>query len=218
VDQTSNSNAAIFGSIYRNKQWGGGPNIDFYSGSGSDPGNIAPYIRGVRGFLAKLGPSIVVDIGCGDFVAGRQIVDLASQYIACDVVEELIERNRRMFIRDNLSFMAADATKDDLPPGDVVIVKQVLQHLSNTQIHNVIQNLRRYKIWIICDHIPIGDFEPNKDIETGWSIRSVINSGIVLTEPPFSIQPTKTEILSELENDPGTPYHGFIRTWAYEFP
>jgi SAM-dependent methyltransferase len=211
----SKDNAAIFGAIYRDKRWGGDSKVDFYSGSGNAPEMIASYISGVRTFLSKLGPSVIVDIGCGDFVAGAQLVDLASRYIACDVVPELIDRNRGKFVHDNLEFLVIDATKDKLPPGDVVVVKQVLQHLSNDQIHRIVDKLRRYKTWIICDYVPANKFIPNKDMMTGMDVRT--DSGVVLTESPFSIEPNSTEVLSTVEWAQGTPNHGIIQTLAYKF-
>jgi SAM-dependent methyltransferase len=203
------SNADIFGEIYRTKTWGG-PDKDFYSGPGNEPDVIAPYISGVRRFLAKHPGSVVVDIGCGDFVAGSQLLDLAKTYIGCDVVADLIERNRRKF--PNVNFEALDAAKDPLPSGDIVIVKQVLQHLRNDQIQAIVNKLRQYKIWIICDHIPIGSFTANIDVQTGPGVRIRFNSGVVLTEAPFSVKPRTTEVLSEVAS-----YHGIIRTLAYSF-
>lgn len=130
---------------------------------------------------------------------------------------ELIERNRRLFQRPNLTFVTLDASKDTPPPGDIVIVKQVLQHLSDDRVAAILANLRSYPIWIICDHTPIGDLAPNRDIKTGAGVRSEIGSGLVLTAPPFSIKPSHTELLSEIECYRGTPWHGHIRTLAYTF-
>jgi hypothetical protein len=205
------SNTEIFSRIYRQKMWGG-DGLDFYSGEGSASELLAPYISGVRSFLSKLPASVVVDIGCGDFVAGSQLADLARSYVACDVVPELIERNRRIFVRHNITFMVIDAAKDALPPGDIVIVKQVFQHLRNDQIHAIARKLSQYRTWIICEHTPIADFSPNVDMRSGHGVRIRFNSGVVLTEPPFSIKPRNTEILSEAES-----YYGVIRTLAYTF-
>ena len=121
------SPAELFGEIYREKIWGGSE-MDFFSGGGShNPDVVDPYVQSVREFLASLGrPLTVVDLGCGDFNVGNRLTDLAATYIACDVVEALIERNRQLFVRNNLKFLRLDAIADPLPQGDVVIVKQVL--------------------------------------------------------------------------------------------
>jgi hypothetical protein len=203
------SNAEIFSRIYRDKSWGG-KELDFFSGN--IPEVINTYVTGVRKLLTTMPPSVIVDIGCGDFMAGSQLTDLARSYIACDVVPELIEHNRRLFVRDNLSFIVMDAAKDSLPTGDIVIVKQVLQHLRNDQIAAIVRKLSQYRTWIISEHIPIGSFTPNLEMLTGESVRINIHSGVVLTEPPFSVEPSHTELLSEVE-----AHAGLIRTVAYKF-
>lgn len=207
------TNAERFGAIYREKVWGGDQQTDFYSGSGNVPEVVEPYISGVRRFLSTLPPSHVVEIGCGDFAVGSRLTDLARTYIACDVVPELIERNRRMFIRDNLTFMAIDAVTDPLPPGDLVIVKQVFQHLRNDQIQAILRKFTPYRTWIICDHSPVdSDFVPNVDMLAGAGVRISVNSGVVLTEKPFLVRPRSSQILSEVKADGGV-----IRALAYTF-
>jgi SAM-dependent methyltransferase len=214
--QFSKSNAAIFSRVYRNRMWGVGQNNTLYSGDGNTPERISHYINGVRGFLSRYPDSTVVDLGCGDFLAASQICDLVTKYIGCDVVDEVIKQNRQRYTFRNVTFHTLDAGKQELPDGDIVIIKQVLQHLSNQQISLILDHIRKFPIWIICEHIPVGKFTPNEDMKTGEDIRSSLcKSGVVLTEPPFSITPSKTEILSEIECNHGTPYHGFIRTLAY---
>ena len=173
-----------------------------------------PYISGVRGVLSQLPPSHVVEIGCGDFAVGARLSDLARTYTACDVVPELIERNRRMFVRENLRFVAVDAVTDPLPSGDLVIVKQVFQHLRNDQIQAILRKLAQYHMWIICEHIPVdSQFVPNADMLAGAGTRLAVNSGVVLTEKPFSVRPRSSHILSEVRPADG----GVIRTLAYRF-
>ena len=205
--------ATIFGRIYREKNWGG-PDCDFYSGSGSYvPDVIEPYISAVRAFLSKLPAAPeVVDIGCGDFTAAGRIVDLARHYHACDVVPDLIDRNRRLFPSHHVTFHRLDATVDALPHGDVVIVKQMFQHLSNEHISAVLPKLLCYPVWIVSEHVPFGSFKPNRDIQTGGYTRLLLNSGVVLTEKPFRIRPSAVDLLCEVVED-GHP----IQTLAYRF-
>jgi len=209
-DQTP---AAVFGRIYREKNWGG-PNQDFYSGSGSYvPEVIDPYVLAVGTFLSELpAPPVVVDIGCGDFTAAGRIANLALHYHACDVVPDLIDRNRRLFSSPHVTFHRLDATTDVLPHGDVVIVKQVFQHLSNEHISAILSQLSRYRVWIVSEHVPFGRFKPNRDIQTGGYTRMRSNSGVVLTEVPFRVQPRTIELLCEVLED-GHP----IQTHAYRF-
>ncbi len=59
---------------------------------------------------------------------------LCNRYVACDVVPSLIDFNRARFKHLEVEFKVLDLTEDELPPGDKVFVRQVLQHLSNDQV------------------------------------------------------------------------------------
>jgi hypothetical protein len=75
-----------------------------------------------------------VDLGCGDFNVGSQLRPYCSEYVACDIVQSLIERNKLKFADRGVEFRALDMASDPLPAGDVVFIRQVLQHMSNAQI------------------------------------------------------------------------------------
>ena len=207
------SAAYVFGTIYREKHWGG-EGLDFYSGSGShSPEVVEPYIAAVRSFICEMPRRpVVVDIGCGDFAVGSRLVDLAAAYHACDAVPELVERNRRTYSIPDLAFAVVDAVADPLPLGDVVIVKQVFQHLRNDQIAAIVRKLSQYKTWIICEHVPTGRFKPNIDKLVGGDNRMHLNSGVVLTERPFKVKPRQSLTLCESAKE-----GGLVRTIAYRF-
>jgi hypothetical protein len=207
------SSLELFRSIYRGKHWGGADR-DFYSGSGSyTPTVIEPYVAVVRAYLASFPvPPVVVDIGCGDFTAADRLTDLVQSYHGCDVVPELIERNQRLFAAPHVTFSALDAVTDRLPRGEVVIVKQVLQHLTNNEIAAIVRKLGQYAVWIITEHLPGDSFEPNLDMPTSGYTRLGMNSGVVLTETPFRIAPKSTEVLCEVHERGGV-----VRTVVYRF-
>lgn len=201
--------ADVFGAAYRDGVWGG-DGSDFHSGRGSHAADLLePYVAAVRAFLSR--PRVLVDLGCGDFAASGALVDVASRIVACDVVPALIERNRRRFALPDVEFVLLDAIRDPLPPGDVVILKQVLQHLGNADIAAIVAKLAQYPTWIVCEHVPAGTFVANVDKPTGADTRLERRSGIVLTEPPFDVRPRRTRLLCEVPSDGGV-----IRTMAYE--
>ena len=142
------------------RSYGAVLNTPTFSGDGSIPEVVEPYVSSVRTLLSQRPPSDVVEIGCGDFAVASRLIALARTYTACDVVPELIERNRRMFVRDNLTFRAIDAVTDPLPPGDLVIVRQVFQHLRNDQIQAILRKFARYRTWIISEHVSSSSFCP----------------------------------------------------------
>lgn len=200
--------------IYDLNLWGTNGE-DFYSGEGSHEETLVnSYVEKVRLFLASFSEKLTVcDLGCGDFNVGKELVSYAKQYIAVDIVPDLIERNKQTFLAENLAFQCLDLAKDELPMGDCALVRQVLQHLSNAEVLQIVRKLEKYKYVILTEHIPVGDFIPNKDIISGQGIRLKKNSGIDLLEAPFNFKVKKaTELVSV------TPKNGkgVIVTTVYE--
>ena len=196
----------VMNQIYEMNLWGGNQ-FDFYSGSGShDPKIIDPYLKVLIAFLESYNPPLIVcDLGCGDFNIGKHLTKYSKKYIAIDIVENLIERNKHIYKADNLEFHSLDIIEDELPEGDYIILRQVLQHLSNKDIEKVTKKIVAYKYIILTEHIPLGNFVPNKDIVSGQGIRLKQNSGVNILEPPFNLKIKDQKQLGEyiLENEKG---------------
>jgi len=175
--------------VYNMNLWGSN-NTPFYSGEGSHESNIVkPYIDKVKSFLSSFEQQLVVcDLGCGDFNIGRQFISDTKQYIGVDIVPELIEYNSTVFVDPKVRFACLDIAVDTLPQADCVIIRQVLQHLSNKEVLNVAHKLSQYKYVILTEHLPAGPFNPNFDIISGQGIRLKKKSGIDLLSPPFLLE------------------------------
>ncbi|MDG5490088.1 class I SAM-dependent methyltransferase [Psychroserpens sp. SPM9] len=188
---------AVMNQIYEQHFWGGN-RFDFYSGEGShDPKIIVPYLEAVTSFLTSHHPTLTVcDLGCGDFNIGKHLTKHTKTYIAVDIVDRLIERNKTKFKEAHLEFQCLDIANDQLPAADCVIIRQVFQHLSNAEINSVIKKLSCYKYIIITEHIPNGHFNPNKDIISGQGIRLKHNSGVDLLKAPFNLKITEQSLLN----------------------
>ncbi len=182
--------------VYAKKLWGG-VEFDFYSGAGShDPTIVAPYIAAITDFLTSFEqPLVVCDLGCGDFNIGKQLVPRTEQYIAADIVPALIARNREKYKEEKVVFRCLDIAVDDLPAGDCVLLRQVLQHISNEEVQAVVRKLYDFKYVIVTEHVPEGDFVPNKDVISGQGIRLKKESGINLVAPPFDFEVKEQKIL-----------------------
>ncbi|WP_299890465.1 class I SAM-dependent methyltransferase [uncultured Lacinutrix sp.] len=189
--------------VYKMKLWGDNAS-SFYSGDGShDPEIINPYINIVISFLSSFKtPLTVCDLGCGDFNVGKTLVKHTKKYIAVDIVNDLIEDNKEKFKADNLEFHCLDIAKNDLPSGDCVLLRQVLQHLSNAEVKSIVRKLTDFKYVILTEHLPEGHFLPNKDIISGQGIRLKKQSGINLLESPFNFKvKEEKKLLSIVLND-----------------
>ena len=175
--------------VYELRLWGD-EKTEFYSGSGSHQLEIVkPYIAAVTSFLRSFKtPISVCDLGCGDFNVGKELVIHAKKYVAIDIVASLIAFNKEKFKEPNLEFQCLDIAVADLPSGDCAIVRQILQHLSNTEVQAIVNKLLNFKYLILTEHVPEGDFIPNKDILSGQGIRLKKNSGINLLASPFHLK------------------------------
>lgn len=200
--------------IYAKKLWGRGES-DFYSGAGShQPEIVGPYIETVTSFLQSFDePIVVCDLGCGDFNVGKKLVEYTQKYIAVDIVSELIHRNKEIFINDKLEFHCLDIASDELPDGDCAILRQVLQHLSNAEIQQILPKLTKYQYLIVTEHIPQGNFEANVDIIAGQGIRLKKQSGVDLLAPPFNLM---VKAQNQLLLIKPTDSNGLILTTLYQ--
>ena len=212
----------IFTKIYDRGYWGrsGNRGERYYSGSGSHRSDIVDtYVFAVTDFLSSLGKRAdAVDLGCGDFAIGSRIRPSCGKYIACDVVDGLIIHNRARYSKSEVEFRVVDIVNDELPAGDVVIIRQVLQHLSNSDIEKVVAKLKGYRFIILTEHLPVSDtFVPNLDKPTGPDIRISIGesgSGVLLTEPPFNLGIRHSRLLCQAFEDI-SGVRGVIRTNLY---
>ena len=200
--------------VYELNLWGGGK-ADFYSGEGSHKESIVePYINVISDFLKSFEtPLDVVDLGCGDFNIGNRLYGLTNKYIGLDIVEDLISRNKLEFKANNLDFDCLNLATDELPAGDCAIIRQVLQHLSNNEVFEVVKRLSAYRYVILTEHIPSGTFKANLDIVSGQGIRLKYKSGLSLLEPPFNFQVKK---YSELISIDVESWKGKIVTTLFE--
>jgi hypothetical protein len=204
------------------RRWGGEKG-EFCSGSGSrDDEILSAYVSVISKKASTEGfhRSTFVDLGCGDFRVGEKLLSLCSEYIGVDVVRKLILRNQEKFGNATTSFVHLDIINDKLPNGDVCFVRQVFQHLSNSQISSVLGKLNTYKWVFITEHYPTDNdaITPNIDKIHGADIRLDSNSGVYLSLPPFELPERSIEEILEV---PGAGMgqecdQGVIRTFLYK--
>jgi SAM-dependent methyltransferase len=178
-----------FTKIYKENRWGSNSDFEYFSGRGShDKHIILPYIDVIIDFINNKNMDIL-DLGCGDFNVGSKLAPFAKHYIGADIVQKLILHNSIKFSHLlNTTFIKLSITEDEWPDADIVILRQVLQHLSNKDILNILPKLYNYKYIIITEGLPNRDFVANKENFTGPDIRLSLNSGIVLDLPPFNFK------------------------------
>jgi SAM-dependent methyltransferase len=148
----------VFENIYNKKVWGGG------SGVGSSLQSARPYVHLLQSFLNNNAIESVVDIGCGDWQFSQFIKWGNRTYLGIDVVASVIEANRRRFGRPNISFAHADPLDDNFSAsGDLLLIKDVMQHLSNVNVQKLLRLTSRFKFCLLTN----GYASTNDDCENG---------------------------------------------------
>ena len=184
------STQQIFSKIYDENIWGIDNKNNFCSGPGTTTPNIIKYIDFLKFFIKQHNIKNIIDLGCGDYQIMKVIMDEDPElnYTGIDIVPQLIDHNRKIFGSNRIKFVCLNAITDELPVGDLIIVRQVLQHLNNSQIQLILGKLIRYKYVLISEHLPTENITPNIDKLAGPKNRLIFNSGVFLNKPPFSIK------------------------------
>lgn len=149
-----------FAAIYRNNEWGYG------SGVGSLPENTRGYITFVQDFLASLQIASVVDFGCGDWQFSRLIDWQGARYLGLDVVSEVIEANLRTHARPGVDF-AVYQTPAQIPECDLLLCKDVLQHLPNALVREYLALFKQRARYLLITNDDQPPESVNAEIEAG---------------------------------------------------
>lgn len=166
----------VFDKIYQTDTWG------FGSGHGSLPSVTKTYRAFLEQFLRTNDIESVVDYGCGDWQFS-QLVDWGSaNYTGIDVAENVIKENSKKHNRDNVAFLHVPFGSSNIPKADLIIVKDVLQHLSDDDVKSFLKNiLPQFKFALITNCV-----EPSDDINK--PIASGEFRPLDISKAPFNIQ------------------------------
>ena len=95
----------------------------------------------------------IVDCGCGDWQFSKNIDFSGIDYKGFDVANFVIERNNATYKKDNVNFFLYNGDFSLLPSADLLLCKDVLQHLPNAKIQEFIANLHKFKFALITNDI-----------------------------------------------------------------
>jgi hypothetical protein len=84
----------------------------------------------------------LLDAPCGDFHWMSQIQPELDIYYGCDIVAELIEKNKQKYENERRVFLNLDITKDRLPKVDMILCRDCLVHFSYKNIFAAINNFK----------------------------------------------------------------------------
>lgn len=139
--------ASAFRSIYAKNTWGSG------SGPGSDPEYTLDYRKFLSDYIKQNRIKSILDVGCGDWQFSRLLDWSGVDYLGVDIVPELVEANIQNFGGLGVTFKVLDLVDEDPPCADLVIIKDVLQHLSFSAVDNILRKLQKFKRVLIVQDV-----------------------------------------------------------------
>lgn len=175
---------ATFSAIYNEETWTDALLAMPRSGRGSLPEQSASVIAYIREQIASGRARNIVDIGCGDLAYLKEITEIRRgdvAYLGLDIVPSLIEEHQQL---DWGEFAVADITMPGFRvDGDIVVVKDVLFHLTNQEVEQALENLRasRFDDLLITS---IDGADNAHRVFDRWHY-----APLDLTAPPFSLRP-----------------------------
>ena len=124
---------------------------DWYEGgNGSGPGSSPEYTQAYRIFLEEFirqhSIQSILDFGCGDWQFSRLVNWGDAMYYGVDEVESLIERLQKEYGGAKRRF----STQIEVLPVDLVIIKDVVQHLPNSEVFDLVKRFSQCKniLWV----------------------------------------------------------------------
>jgi len=126
-----------FDNVFRKNAWGSN---ESRSGKGSELKFTNSIIDSIPNIIREYSINSVLDIPCGDYNYMKEI-NLPCDYIGADIVPDLIEFNKSRY--PDIEFKCLDITSDNLPKCDLILSRDCLVHLSNTDIEKAIINMKK---------------------------------------------------------------------------
>lgn len=164
----------VFTDIYARKVWGSG------SGGGSYPEQLEEYLELLRRMIRAWKPKTVLDIGCGVGWTAPLVDWMGAHYIGIDVVDEVLESAVRAWQGNcQATFFKRDAIEEPLPGADMVILKEITQHLDNASILKLLAKIGPTSRLVLHTTAVTGRMQ-NEDIAMGET------RGVDLWRQPFN--------------------------------
>jgi tRNA G46 methylase TrmB len=191
--------SSIFKNIYEKKEWGDATELGFlqnqnkyFSGTGSYTNASINYVKFIIDYINKNNIKSIVDIGCGDFNIGKQLTNSLPNlnYIGIDIFQEIIDYNNLNYSNDKISFLFINTLIDQVPSADLLLVREVFQHLSNRSIKKIIDlQFPLFNNILITECHPPTNFITtyNLDKPDGPGYRVDHGSGVFLEKEPFNL-------------------------------
>lgn len=171
----------VFEKIYNENTWGGISR----SGPGSDPEAVEDIARNLKKFIASRSIVRIVDVPCGVFGWQEAFLSQYIQYYGIDIVPEIQYKNlRKERFNHHHAFILADATRDPIIGGDLVICRDLMIHLPLADCVKLLHNLvgSGYKYYAFTNFPEIHG-NPDLSAPGGFTTRNLMDEPFGLGVP-----------------------------------
>ena len=164
-----------FDLIYKLGLWKGEEAVSA-SGHGSEQGANVAFVQFLNGLISNYSLTSVVDVGSGDWSYMKQVS--IPHYTGYDVSKLIVDQTKLKYAATNVSFHLSTA-KQVYTGADLLICKDVLQHLPYEEVHHILEQRMKYRVVVFVNDVAPVD---NKDIRAG-AYRS-----LDVQKPPFRVK------------------------------
>lgn len=174
----------IFTQIYQTNVWASPETV---SGPGSEIRITKKIVHGLSKIIKEFKITSIADAPCGDFNWMRFVDFGTCHYTGLDIVKELIDRNILIYEKPSRTFKHINLIEDPIDTVDLILCRDMLAHLSYTQIFEVLDNFKRSgsKYLLVTTNTRVNQ---NSDIAAGdWRLLN-------LEKPPFNFPKPLTMI------------------------
>jgi SAM-dependent methyltransferase len=180
-----------FSYIYKSKYWKGIGDGSL-SGAGSNENTTHNIKLELQNFFNQKKIKSILDIPCGDWKWMSNMDFECINYIGCDVVKEMIDKNNQLYAKDNVKFLLKSLIDDDLPKADIIIVRDLLVHLDNSDILKCLENIKRSDFkYIAITNYPILKSQYKENIlGDKWRAINLSMEPFNLIDPDYNLDDT----------------------------
>lgn len=199
-------NKELYAKLYAKNAWGyENQPYRLTSGKGSTKDNASVFNMLLGSYLDANDFKTVLDVGCGVWEYENSVYNKV-KYIGIDCVDEVIEHNKSLYENGSIdrTFVCDDVLNYQVDVrADLCILRNVLQHLSNTSIKKILEKALDLGKYVLC----VDDAHANhvyEDIMDGaW--RALSNTSGVMSGYPnkliISIENKQYVVLAKTSNE-----------------
>ncbi len=174
----------IFTEIFQANTWG---SAESRSGPGSESGRALTLGKELNALLQRLQVTSIVDAPCGDFNWLKDVPLALESYLGIDIVEALIQINRREHSASGRTFIHGDISRESIVAADLILCRDCLVHFSFADIFRTLRNFKASG----SNYLLTTTFSArhaNRNIETGgWRTLNLVRAPFCFPAPLVAI-------------------------------